>query len=132
MFQQRQNERHFQAWSLKPEEGLMTGEEIQKILKRCELFQSLSEKDIESVSALCLLERFEAGEPVFQQGDFGDRLYIIAEGQVALERKIDLGTRKGSAVMGLLGAGRAFGCWSTLLDDAHNHHPSVRSTSWSR
>ena len=103
----------------------MTVEEIQKILQRCELFQGLSKNDIESVAILCRLEKFQAGEPVYQQGDFGDRLYIIAEGQVALERSLDLGARKGSAVMGLLGAGRAFGCWSTLLDDAHNLMSSI-------
>ncbi|MFC1824589.1 Crp/Fnr family transcriptional regulator [Thermodesulfobacteriota bacterium] len=103
----------------------MTVEEIQQILQRCELFQGLSKKDIESVSILCRLERFQVGEPVFQQGDFGDKLYIIAEGQVALERNIDLGARKGRAVMGLFGAGRAFGCWSTLLDEAHNLMSSV-------
>ena len=87
----------------------MTREEIQQILQKCELFQGLSLNDIESVARLCRMEKFQAGEPVFQQGDFGDRLYVIAEGQVALERSIDLGGRKGNVVMGLFGAGRAFG-----------------------
>jgi hypothetical protein len=33
---------------------------------------------------------------------------------------MDLGPRKGNAVIGVLGKGRAFGCWSTLLDEPHN------------
>jgi hypothetical protein len=33
---------------------------------------------------------------------------------------MDLGQRKGNAVIGVLGKGRAFGCWSTLLDGPHN------------
>ena len=103
----------------------MPMEDIKEILQRCELFQGLSEDDIQSVTGLCRLEKFDAGESIFRQGDFGDSLYIISEGQVALERDIDLGPRKGSAVIDLLGAGRAFGCWSTLLDESHNLMSSV-------
>ncbi len=33
---------------------------------------------------------------------------------------MDLGTQKGSAVIGILGKGRVFGCWSTLLGEPHN------------
>jgi hypothetical protein len=31
-----------------------------------------------------------------------------------------MGSRKGNAVIGMLGRGRAFGCWSTLLGESHN------------
>ena len=50
----------------------------------------------------------------------GENIYIIAEGHVFLERSIDLGSRKGCALIGTLGRGRALGCWSTLLDEPHN------------
>jgi len=33
---------------------------------------------------------------------------------------MDLGSHKGSAVIGVLGKGRVLGCWSTLLDEPHN------------
>jgi CRP-like cAMP-binding protein len=36
-----------------------------------------------------------------------------------LERSVDLGTRKGSAVIRILSKGRVFGCWSSLLDERH-------------
>ncbi|MBW1798212.1 MAG: Crp/Fnr family transcriptional regulator, partial [Deltaproteobacteria bacterium] len=39
---------------------------------------------------------------------------------ISLERSVDLGARKGSAVIGILGKGRVLGCWSTLLDEPHN------------
>ncbi|MBW1913278.1 MAG: cyclic nucleotide-binding domain-containing protein, partial [Deltaproteobacteria bacterium] len=66
------------------------------------------------------VETYNAGEYIFRQGDFGEQVYIITDGHVFLERAMDLGARKGNAVIGLLGKGRAFGCWSTLLNEPQN------------
>lgn len=47
-------------------------------------------------------------------------MLIIAEGKVALERAVELGSRRGNVLIGLLGKGRVFGCWSTLIGEPHN------------
>lgn len=65
------------------------------------------------------MEAYAAGDYIFRQGDMGDRIYIVAEGHVFLERSLDLGTRKGSAVIGMLSKGKVFGCWSALLSEKH-------------
>lgn len=93
--------------------------EIMDVLENCELFRGLDRKEIEKIASLCHVEMYEAGENILNQGDFGENLYIIAEGHVFLERSIDLGTRKGNAIISLLGKGRALGCWSTLLGETH-------------
>lgn len=93
---------------------------IEGALKGCELFKELSKKDISNIARICRMKSFKAGESIFRQGDFGGELYVIAEGQVYLERATDLAGRKGSVVISILGKGRALGCWSSLLDDAHN------------
>jgi CRP/FNR family cyclic AMP-dependent transcriptional regulator len=98
----------------------MNRSEIEQVLEGCELFRGLDQKEIGAIAGLCQMERYEAGEAVFRQGDFGEKLYVIAQGQVFLERSTDLGGRKGSVRIGMLGKGRALGCWSTLLDDAHH------------
>ena len=36
-----------------------------------------------------------------------------------------LGTKKGKTVIGVLGKGRALGCWPTLLSEPHNHMSSA-------
>jgi CRP/FNR family cyclic AMP-dependent transcriptional regulator len=97
----------------------MGSSEIVDVLGNCELFRGLNRDEIEKIARLAHIEMYEAGENILNQGDFGDRLYIIAEGHVFLERSIDLGTRKGNAIISLLGRGRALGCWSTLLGEAH-------------
>ena len=98
----------------------MSHPEILSILENCELFKGLEQESIDKIVELCRIEEYETGEYIFHQGDCGELLYIIAEGHVFLERSMDLGTQKGKAVIGLLGRGRAFGCWSTLLDEPHN------------
>jgi CRP/FNR family cyclic AMP-dependent transcriptional regulator len=80
----------------------MPKSEISDFLEKCELFSGLNRKEV------------------------GENLYIIAEGLVVLERSIDLGTRSGNAVIGLLGKGRALGCWSTLLGEPHTLMSSAR------
>jgi len=93
---------------------------IVEILEGCEFFKGLEESYINNIAALCRIQEHKPGEYIFSQGDFGEYLYVIAEGKVSLERSMDLGTRKGTAVIGLLGKGRAMGCWSTLLGQPHN------------
>ncbi len=97
----------------------MSNNEIADILERCELFSGLNRDEVEKIAGLGHIETYEAGDSILVQGGFCETLYIIAEGMVVLERAIDLGTREGSAVIGLLGKGRALGCWSTLLGQCH-------------
>ena len=97
----------------------MDRNEIKQVLEGCEFFKGLQEPYLKNIIGLCRVQNYEPGEYVFSQGDFGEYLYVIAEGHVSLERSMDLGTRKGNVVIGLLGKGRAMGCWSTLLGQPH-------------
>ncbi len=94
--------------------------EIVEILEHSDLFRELETSYIQKISALCRVEVYEAGQYLFRQGELGDRICVIAEGQVALERMVDLGNRKGLMLIGLLGKGRFLGCWSTLIDAPHH------------
>jgi len=100
----------------------MSSSDIENIIETCDLFKGLSGVEIKRIAAIAHIETFEAGEAIFQQdeGDFGKLFYIIAEGHVFLERSVDLGPRKGKAIISLLGKGRALGCWSSLLGESHS------------
>lgn len=89
--------------------------EIMNILENCDIFKGLEKDEVEKIASLGHVEIFEAGESMLNQGDSCENLYIIAEGHVFLERNIDLGIRKGNAIISLLGKGRTLGCWSKLL-----------------
>jgi CRP-like cAMP-binding protein len=98
----------------------MGDESVKEVLAGCEFFKDFEKKEIEGIAAICRMESFGAGDSLFRQGDFGGDLYVIADGQVFLERATDLGGRKGSVVISMLGKGRVCGCWSSLLNDAHH------------
>ena len=97
----------------------MKSADIEEVLSGCELFKGLEQSEIQNIAKLCRVNTFDKGTPVYQQGDFGENIYIIAKGQVILERTVDMGSREGRVIIATLGRGRVFGCWSTLLDEPH-------------
>ena len=97
----------------------MESAEIEEILASCELFKGLGQNEIRNIAKICRVNTFDQGAPIYEQGDFGEKIYIIANGQVVLERTVDMGSREGRVVIATLGRGRVFGCWSTLLEEAH-------------
>jgi CRP-like cAMP-binding protein len=93
--------------------------DIQKILEECEFFKGLDRQQIESIAPICRACRYEAGAVIYQQGGLGEDLYIVVEGPVVLERAVRVGARHGSVAVAMLGRGKIFGGWSTLLDERH-------------
>lgn len=89
------------------------------LLERCAFFKGFQEDHLQELAKLFQVEAYAARDQIFRQGDVGERIYIVAEGHVFLERSVDLGTRKGTVVIGVLGKGKVFGCWSTLLNEKH-------------
>jgi NADH dehydrogenase len=61
-------------------------------------------------------EHFEPGQQVFRQGDLGDRVYIILEGEADVVRESD----GGEQVLARLGAGEYFGEMALLSDATRN------------
>jgi NADH dehydrogenase len=57
-------------------------------------------------------EHFEANEIIFRQGDVGDRLYVIVDGQIELIKKDSAGEH----VIGRLGPGACFGEMAVVND----------------
>ena len=97
----------------------MDHEQITHAIRHCEFFKGLEQTYVDKIADLCRVQSYEVGEHVFQQGRMGQNMYVISEGRVILERKIDLGTRKGNVTIAALGTGRVLGCWSTLLGEPH-------------
>ncbi len=58
--------------------------EIAEILSKCELFSDLSDKEIRSIAKLGRIEKFKAGETIYEQGSLETKIYILSEGQVSL------------------------------------------------
>jgi CRP-like cAMP-binding protein len=93
--------------------------DIQKVLEECEFFKGLDRQQVESIAPICRACRYEAGANIYQQGGLGEDLHIVADGQILLERAVRVGPRHGSVAVAMLGKGKVFGGWSTLLNEPH-------------
>lgn len=97
----------------------MVAVEIVQALEEADFFKGLDSHQIRRIASICELRDCHAGEFVYQQGDSDGQLFIIAEGQVVLERFTRVGSRRGTVAVGVLGPGKLFGGWSTLLGEPH-------------
>ena len=96
----------------------MTSSDIVEALRTSELFTSLSEETIEMLAASLAtayqIKTYKAGDTIFMQGEHSTMFHIIADGQVLLQRSVNLGDRMATKPLGLLGKGRVM-MWSALL-----------------
>lgn len=101
----------------------MSIEEITEILRMCQLFSELSDKELRSIAKLGRIEKFEAGEKIYEQSSIGTKLYILFKGHVALERRVDLGgVREANVTVFTLRERtnrRLMGGWCTLVGKQH-------------
>ena len=56
--------------------------EIKLALEHCEFFERLEKSDISEIAGLCRVNTYEGGEYVFQQGDYGEYIYIDKQSQI--------------------------------------------------
>lgn len=82
-------------------------------LGNIELFAGLKPAALELIEKVATVESFAAGAKVFSQGDPGDRLYLILDGQVRISRQVP---GMGEEALAVLGPGQAFGEMA-LLDE---------------
>ena len=80
------------------------------LLKRSALFTGLSDDELASVAKICTRQEHPAGGVIIKQGDTGDEMYIIEQGQVEI---VVMGTRPETPVV-VLGNGQVFGEMSLL------------------
>lgn len=99
--------------------------EVIKNLKDCHLFSKLNDEQIEKISKVFESINYKAGDVIFKQGDHGDRIYVIRQGLVNLERKMNIGKSEATVSVLYLGPCRLLGCWACLLGESRYHTESA-------
>jgi CRP/FNR family cyclic AMP-dependent transcriptional regulator len=76
------------------------------LLKQAPIFADLDEGELARVAEVCKEQKFQGAETVFKEGEPGNRLYIIAEGEVRISRNIP---GSGEEALAVLKKGAVFG-----------------------
>lgn len=85
-------------------------------LRRFEAFAGFSDEELAEVVALCQEESHEEGDILLVEGEPAEKLFLILEGKVSLDKLVQLG-RSGSArraTVGAVGPDRVIG-WSSII-----------------
>jgi CRP/FNR family cyclic AMP-dependent transcriptional regulator len=80
--------------------------ELIELLKTIELFEGLSDTQLQRVAEISKPITVNKDEIIFSQGDEGDRLYIVRDGQVVVQVGDDLESARSQV---FLGRGQIFG-----------------------
>jgi CRP/FNR family transcriptional regulator, cyclic AMP receptor protein len=81
-------------------------QDVQRLLKQVNLFRDLTKQQLAQVARITRLETFDQDTTVFEQGDPGNKMYIVRRGQVEIQVK-DVVGRLHSVL--ILGEGQVFG-----------------------
>lgn len=82
-----------------------------EVLSGSPLFEMLSNQELEYVADLSRPRKLSAGQVIFEEGELGDSLYVIASGEVEVVRKDKGGQQK---VLATLAAPQFFGEMSLI------------------
>ncbi|MCP9916362.1 mechanosensitive ion channel family protein [Cyanobium sp. ATX 6F1] len=93
--------------------SLTSLEQRQRLLRSNHLFALLGEEQLSTLASLSLTRRFGPGETIVREGDAGDSLYQLVQGQVEVLKANADGSPTSVA---RLGAGEIFGEMTLCLD----------------
>src|SRR3989442_738582 len=96
-----------------------------KLLKQAAIFQDLDEGELARVTEVCREQKFTVGQYVFKEGEPGNRLFLISEGEVRISRTIP---GSGEEALALLKPGSCFGEMS-IFDRSERSTDAIANTA---
>ena len=76
------------------------------LLKRAAIFADLTDEELARVAEVCKEQTFKFGQTSFKEGEPGNRLYMISDGEVRISRVVP---GSGEEALTVLKAGACFG-----------------------
>ncbi len=95
-----------------------------EVLQKSPLFEMLSQPELDLLAELSRPRRYAAGDVVFEEGDLGDSLYVLMNGEVEVVHKDEQG---GTNVIASLRSPEFFGEMSLI--DKEFRSATVRAKS---
>jgi CRP/FNR family cyclic AMP-dependent transcriptional regulator len=79
---------------------------VADLLKKVAIFRELDAEELALVADVCKEEKFVSGEYIFREGEHGNRLYLIVDGEVRISRDVP---GSGEEALAILKPGALFG-----------------------
>ncbi len=76
------------------------------LLKQAAIFKDLSDEELQHVAEICKEQQYKFGQTIFKEGEPGNRLYLISEGEVRISRDVP---GSGEEALTVLKKGACFG-----------------------
>jgi CRP-like cAMP-binding protein len=95
------------------------------LLKQAAIFQDLDDGELARVSEVCREQKFAAGQHIFKEGEPGNRLFIISQGDVRISRTIP---GSGEEALTVLKPGSCFGEMS-IFDRSERSTDAIANSS---
>ena len=86
-------------------------------LRHFTMFKECTDEELAEIAELCREEYQDYNEELFHEGELAEKLYLVLDGKLSLEKRVQLG-RSGSsrrATVSIQGPGQAVG-WSSLVE----------------
>ncbi|MGA9838767.1 MAG: cyclic nucleotide-binding domain-containing protein [Gemmatimonadaceae bacterium] len=80
--------------------------DVVALLRHVAIFRDLDTAELSAIAELCKEETFVSGEYIFHEGEAGNRLYLITDGEVRISRDVP---GSGEEALAILKAGAVFG-----------------------
>ncbi|MEE8116787.1 MAG: cyclic nucleotide-binding domain-containing protein [Gemmatimonadales bacterium] len=77
-----------------------------ELIKQSAIFADLTDDELSHITEICEEQKFKSGATLFKEGEPGNRLYIIADGEVRISRDIP---GSGEEALTVLKKGACFG-----------------------
>src|ERR1044071_7945219 len=68
--------------------SLMAEVNVKQLLKGVVIFKDLDDEELDQIAEVCKPEDFNSGEYIFREGESGNRLYLVLEGEVRISRNV--------------------------------------------
>ena len=100
---------------------------VTDLLRNVAIFKDLDDGDLARISELCREQSFVSGEYIFREGEHGNRLFLIVEGEVRISRTIP---GSGEEALAVLKPGAMFG--EMAVFDRHERSTDAISNGGTR
>lgn len=96
----------------------------EEILGKIYIFDGLAPKELQEITKICQKVSFKKNDVIFKEGSFGDKFYIIIEGEVRISKVIP---NIGEEALAVLKTGNYFGEMA-LIDDFPRSADAIANT----